>query len=293
MNIKRILITGANGFLGKNLVAEYQDLLPVNCLVRKRSFESQQANVYYFKTYNDDSVAEATSQSDVIVHCASMLHGRKEEMYAANVDFTRILIDLSKKYNIKQFIYISTENIQQKNTDLYTVTKQCAENEVRKFKNHTILRPTVLYGPGDTKYVTRLIKIIIKYPIVPVLGKGKNKFQFLYVEDLIRVIKSSFERKIYGTYVIAGPESITYNDFINALLKHLKISKPVVRIPVFLLKPLSYLLEFILASTPITATQLENLAKDRDYDISDTVNLFDYKPTSLDQGLVNLISQDF
>lgn len=293
MNTKRILITGGNGFLGKNLVAEYQDLLPVKCLVRDRNFESQNAKVYYFKTYYDDSVAEAISQSDVIVHCASMLHGRKDEMYAANVNFTRILLDLSEKYNIKQFIYISTENVQQKNTDLYTVTKQCAENEVRKFKNHTILRPTVLYGPGDTKYVTKLIKIMKQYPIVPVLGSGKNKFQFLYVADLIRVIKSSFEQKIYGTYVIAGPDSITYNDFTNALLKHLKISKPVVRIPVFLLKPLSYLLDFILASPPLTPTQLENLAKDRDYDISDIVNLFDYKPTSLNNGLSKLISQDF
>ena len=290
--LKRILITGANGFLGKSLLHELKKSHDINCLVRDREFKDDKANVLYFQCYEDKAVEDAVSTADAVVHCAAMLHGKKRAMYAANVLFTKLLLRHAEKYRIKHFIYISTENAEHALSDIYTVTKTMAETEVKKFKNHTILRPTILYGPGDKKYVSRLISLIKKLPVVPVLGNGKNRFQFLYIDDLLQVIAASLHRKITGTHVIAGPDSVTYEDFIVTVLKVLRISKPVVRIPIFLLKPIAHILDVFLPSPPLTPTQLDNLSEDRDYDMGDTVKRFKYTATPLETGLKKLTARE-
>jgi nucleoside-diphosphate-sugar epimerase len=291
-NNKKILVTGANGFLGKNLIPALLSSFSVNCLVRDPDFKSGNATTFYFRTYNDEAVENAVSKSNTIIHCAAMLHGRKTSMWNANVLYTRRLLTLAEKHGINHFIFISSENVQQQLTDLYTTTKKMAEDDVNKFQNHTILRPTVLYGPGDTKYVTRLIHIIKSYPIVPMLGDGENRFQFLYIDDLIKIIISSINRGIYGTYVIAGLQSVTYKSFMKQILECLWINKPVVRVPIAILKPISYILELFFNSPPLTHTQLQNLKKDRNYDIADIIRVFDYTPTPLDTGLKKLIAQE-
>ena len=289
--LKTILITGANGFLGNKLLHELKKSHQINCLVRDREFTDDKANVLYFQRYEDRSVEDAVSTADAVVHCAAMLHGKKREMHEANVLFTKLLLRHAQKHRIKHFIYISTENAEHALSDTYTVTKKTAEKEVKKFEEHTILRPTILYGPGDKKFVTRLISLIKKLPVVPILGNGKNRFQFLYIDDLLRVITVSLHRKITGTHVIAGPDSVTYEEFMAILLKQLNISKSVVRIPIFLLKPAAHILDFFLSSPPLTPSQLYNLAEDRDYDMRDTVRLFDYKATPLEAGINSLIAR--
>jgi nucleoside-diphosphate-sugar epimerase len=293
MEIKRILITGANGFLGKTLLNELKTSHQINCLVRDRGFTDDKANVLYFQGYEDNAVEDAVSTTEAVVHCAAMLHGKKRAMYAANVLYTKLLLQYAEKYKIKHFIYISTENVEHAYSDNYTATKTMAEKEVKRFKNHTIFRPTILYGPGDKKYVSRLISLIKKLPVVPILGKGRNRFQFLYIDDLIQVITATLKRNITGTYVIAGPESVTYEDFMATVLQELGIKKPIIRIPIFLLKPIAYILDVFLPSPPLTPTQLNTLSEDRDYDIGDAVKLFKYTATPLEAGLKSLIAQDY
>lgn len=293
MEIKRTLITGANGFLGKALTNELKTSHQINCLVRDRGFTDDKANVFYFQRYEDSAVEAAVSTAEAVVHCAAMLHGKRKAMYEANVLYTKLLLQYAEKHRIKHFIYISTENVEHALGDIYTVTKTMAEKEVKRFKNHTIFRPTILYGPGDKKYVSRLISLIKKLPVVPILGNGRNRFQFLYIDDLVKVITASLQRKITGTHVIAGPESVTYENFMATVLSQLGTSKTVVRVPIFLLKPIAHILDIFVPSPPITPTQLNNLSEDRDYDIGSSVKLFKYKATSLETGLKILIARDF
>lgn len=289
MENRGVLVTGANGFVGGNLVSYLKEKYRVNCLVRDRQYRPENARTFYFDSYDDPAVEEAVRDSGAIVHCAAMLHGRPGPMRNANIGFTKRLVELAGTHGIGQFLFLSTENVNHELYDTYTATKREAEQAVRGFPNHTILRPTVIYGPGDTKYVSRLIGIAERYPVIPVLGSGSNRFQFLWIEDLVRVTAGALKMMIYGTHTVAGPESITYNDFMERLLRHLGISKSIVRVPIFVLKPICGLLELFSKRPALTRTQLKNLDKDREYDIERTAKLFNYTPTPIDEGLKRLI----
>lgn len=287
---RSVLVTGANGFVGKNLISSLERTRPVNCLVRDPRFHPQKATIYRFSYYKDSVVEKAVSRSNSIVHCAALLHGRKKDMWRANVHYTERLLHLAKRHHISHFIFLSTENVQHPLTDIYTITKKYAENKVARFKYHSIFRPTVLYGPNDRKYLTRLIQILKNWPVAPVLGNGDNRFQFLYIHDLLQIIISSLDRNIYGTYTLAGPESVTYIHLVRQILKLLGLEKPLVKLPIPFLKPLSYTMEIFLSDPPITHSQLENLKIDRNYNIQKNIRFFNYKPTSLEEGLKKLIS---
>jgi len=285
-----VLITGANGFVGKNLASALKKGRPVHCLVRDRFFSMNGCRSFFFDTIDDPEVERAVSSSEKIVHCAAMLHGPPERMYLANVTLTERLVAFAERHGTEQFVFLSTENVLQGLSDTYTKTKREAEKAVETFSRSTILRPTVIYGPGDTKYVSRLIDIVRRYPVVPVLGLGSNMFQFLYIDDLLRIVAAALDGPVFGTYLVAGPQSISYNGFMSLLFELLGKKKPTFRVPLFLLRPLTMLLDRLGDSPALTPTQLDNLRKDRTYDISKTVSAFGYVPTPLSEGLSRLIS---
>src|ERR1041385_3255169 len=203
-----IVITGANGFLGSHVAESLKNKHNVTCLVRKK-INIPGANVVVFHSFRENAIANALQNADVIIHIAAQLHGPLDEMMESNVSFTKHLVELANSSGVKYFIYISTENVTQGNQDIYSHTKALAEKEVAAFSPSLIIRPTIIYGPGDSKYVGRLVNIIKKYPFVPVLGNGKSKFQFVYAGDLVKVIDAGINSFITGTYTIAGPESLS------------------------------------------------------------------------------------
>ena len=166
-----IVITGANGFLGRHVTEGLKKKHKLTFLVRKE-MQSEEANVVVFHSFREEAVTNALKNTDVIIHIAAQLHGPLEEMMESNVSFTKHLVELAKSSGVKYFIYISTENVTQGNQDIYSRTKELAEKEVAAFSRSLIIRPTIIYGPGDSKYVGRLVNIIKKYPFVPVLGNG-------------------------------------------------------------------------------------------------------------------------
>lgn len=244
----KVHITGSKGFIGKHLVKKLSRCKDIKIT----SFE----------------------ESDVVVHLAAKIHGSWEEMWYNNYNFTCDLLDFSKK---KHFIFISSENVNHNLHDTYTQTKRYAEYAVMVNKSWTILRPTVVYGPNDKKYVARLKQIIKKSPIVPIIGDGMTLFQFTYVGDLVDTIIHCIRKKPKGAFVVAGPDKITFNDLVAKLNKK---NKPVIHIPLFIAKPFAYLSDWFSDTPTITPGQIENLKIHRMYD--DYLNV---TKTKLDKGL--------
>jgi nucleoside-diphosphate-sugar epimerase len=287
----RIAVTGANGFLGRHIVDKLKKKFIITCLVR-RNVTIPGTAVKIFETYDDKIVEDVITDSDIVIHAAAQIHGDEKIMTEANVRFTKKLVALSGKGKTKYFIYISTENVNHGSTDIYTKTKRLAEEEVKRFAHNLILRPTVIYGPGDIKYVGRVIKIIEKFPVVPVLGSGDSLFQFIYIDDLTEIINQAVVKEMDGIYTVAGPQSYTYNEFMYTLMEVMSTKKGLFHTPLWILKPISYILNMLFKNPSLTPTQLDNLAMDRIYDISKIITTFNYKPTELSIGLKKMLTEN-
>lgn len=285
----KLLITGANGFLGRRVAERLRGRYLLNCLVR-RDDGLPESEVFRFASFADDSFRQSLVGVDVVIHIAAQLHGPWPDLLTANVEFTRALVEGARS-TARHFIYISTENVTQGNPDPYTRSKVLAERLVEGFPRHTIIRPTVIYGPSDRRYVGRLAALIRRLPFVPVLGPGHNFFQFIHVDDVAALIEQSIVKSIMGIYTAAGPEVISYNDFVELLMEQMAVRKPVVHFPFWLLKPAVRLLDLGLRNPPLTPGQIANLEKDRNYDITQLVNIFGYTPTPLRSGLAGCMGE--
>jgi len=286
--IKRILITGGSGFIGKNLIDHIAKGYELVCIIKNRSYKRKDIKIIYCDVTDDDCVRQAMSNVNAVVHIAAILDPFNKNILKVNVDSTRLLVDIAKTANVKRFIFISTENVLYNFDDAYTITKRTAEKIVKTFKNYLILRPTLVYGRYDKRYVKKIVDIAKKYRIVPVPGEGKTLLQPVYVEDVIKCIENGLRYNVKGEYIVAGPSKITYDDFVGMILETLNIKKRIVHIPLSLFKLFDCLNRKVL-KTQIMPIQVKSLETDKVYDIKKTIRALRYKPTSFKAGIKKTI----
>ena len=270
---KKILITGRNGFIGRNLF---------DYLNNKKYIVSPAK-----RDTNKKDLFSIIKNSDVVIHTAAITNPFDKEIWKVNLDYTNLIVRVCKKLD-KKLIYISTQNVLF-GTDTYSKTKRLSEKLVKTLKSYVILRPTIVYGKNEDRYISNLINLIKKSPLIPIIGDGKNKIQPLYLNDLIKIIEFCINKNVNGVYLIAGKSIITYNDLINQIINILKFNRLKVHIPIVLLKPIAYILQNISKKPFITTVQLENIKKDLVFDTDQIQKFFKINLTNLEEGLNNLL----
>ena len=111
----------------------------------------------------------------------------------------------------------------------------------------TIIRPTVVYGPGDNEsgMIVKLISLIDKGKFF-VLDGGLNKVQLIYIDDLAtgyeKVIEQGGKNE---TYIFAGNEKIEMKNLAELIQKHLGKTNEIKSIPKTPLLLLSHMVEFV------------------------------------------------
>ena len=230
-----IFITGSTGFLGKTLIPSLiKESCNLNCLAR---------NPDYFKnlpvkiTIGDLEKFQWPIDSEkinTVIHMAAVINAKNpQDFYKINYEGTKKLINECVKHKVEHFIFLSSLNVLQKNPDDYAKSKKMAEDYLKiSGLNYTILRPSLIYGPSDTKNVNQLVKIIKTLPIIPIIGSGKNKIQPIYINDaanaIISILKNpeKFYNKLYNNrynttnnkHIITPKHIIQHNISSNQLL---------------------------------------------------------------------------
>ena len=114
----KILVTGADGFLGLNLLIELLNRgYTVNALVEEsrgnRIADFQKVSIYYGNLLKPDTIEAASKDCDAIIHtaaCTDMWPSRSEKIRAINYQGTKNIIDIALKQNIKRLVHVGTAN---------------------------------------------------------------------------------------------------------------------------------------------------------------------------------------
>ena len=129
---------------------------------------------------------------------------------------------LCKEYNIEKLIHISALGANVNSSSAYMRSKAKGEKFILdNTENSIILRPSIIFGPEDN-FFNQFASLTQFLPFLPLIGGGKNKFQPIYVVDVVKSIISVLENKKSNNkiYELCGPEIFTFRELMVILLKH-------------------------------------------------------------------------
>ncbi|MDP4012989.1 MAG: NAD-dependent epimerase/dehydratase family protein [Candidatus Nanoarchaeia archaeon] len=288
----KILITGAGGFIGRNLIPKLKGKYDLLCLTRSKhphleGIQYFEADLRYLYTFQ-----ERLEGIDVVINLAANLWKENHTMYLDNVVAVKNLIEACKKKGVKRFIQLSSNSATEDNITEYGKTKLEADKLViSSGLNYTILKPTMVYGKDGGRGFTRILDHIKKYPIVPVVGHGKTLMQPVYVEDVVEAIIKVIENpiSIKKSYNIAGPKAITMNELFDSISKTLGKKKPKLHIPLKVIYFLTNLMHPFNKKKRMSKEGIKTFYKDANLDIQETINDLKYNPLHLEEGLAKSI----
>ncbi|MBN2460139.1 MAG: NAD-dependent epimerase/dehydratase family protein [Candidatus Cloacimonetes bacterium] len=263
--MKKIAITGANGFVGSRLTGKllargYQVL----SLVRhgaNTSLLPGDADIV-FVDYHGSDFAEKIAGCDVLIHGAALTRARYwNDFKKVNIDLTdKMILHANMSDSIAKLIFISSQaaagpaldrdNPRRENdachpVSLYGKSKMLAEKLVQDKcqKSYTIIRPAAVFGPGDRDFLF-YFKLVKKHLALNI-GSREKYLSLIYVDDLAELISLavSTNRAEGEIFFAAHDESVSLTRFNAYLGECLNTFSNPVTIPAFFLDVLAILSE--------------------------------------------------
>tara|TARA_B100001964_G_scaffold13778_1_gene14305 strand:- start:487 stop:1341 length:855 start_codon:yes stop_codon:yes gene_type:complete len=223
--ISTITITGANGFVAKNLRNFLsKNHIKVIAIARKTFQKHHTETAVYSKTLLEKGLQNKLRNCDALVHLIGIGKQSSKYNFEGNVDLTKNMIKTCKKSGIKKIIYISGLGVTKNSRSDYFISKYKAEQEIiNSGLNYTIFRPSYIVGKKD--YLSKFVLKQIKKGIVIIPGSGKYHLQPIFVEDVAKIILESISEKKFSNKILdlVGPEIIKFEDFVRYFVKNKKI----------------------------------------------------------------------
>lgn len=247
--VRKILITGGLGFIGRALVDRFADLgHDVTCVDMVEGSCRSDVKFRRLDIRDPEAVIEACTGMDSIIHCASLVHtrhNREQDVWTINLGGTNNIIEACRKLSIPRLTYISTASVVYKGKDIengnetlsyscisqvpYTDSKIAAEKQVLAFsgKGQTLtcaIRPHVVFGAGDHRFIPAIIKKARQGKLKRVVGNRDKLSDFTYISNLVDAVVAAEERLMPGSavcgqaYFVANGEPTVFFDFVEKLL---------------------------------------------------------------------------
>jgi len=286
----KIVITGAAGLVGQNLIVE----LKSQGFTQLVAIDKHAYNMGILRELHPDVVA---IEADVAVPgewekafagaaCVVQLHAQitskyPEEFVRNNIDATRVVLDAFKRHGVPYMVHISSSVVVSVANDDYTNTKKAQEKlVVESGIRHTVLRPTLMFGWFDPKHFGWLSRFMAKTPVFPIPGDGRYMRQPLYERDFCRCIADCIVRERNGeVYDVVGDTRIDYVDIIHTIKKAKGLKTIILHIPYGLFGFLLRVYAMFSGKPPFTEDQLKALSAGDDFKGVDTEATFGVKQT--------------
>lgn len=280
MNNPAIIITGANGFIGAELVNYFTERqYPVFALCRTKPAKLPAGAVFVKYNLLDEEInEEVIGRADIVIHCAYVKYSKKQkDADMINIEGTRRLLKFSRKFNIKKFIFLSSFSAHHDAISHYGKTKLQIENSFDTEKD-LILKPGLVLGNGG--FFNDIKNIILRNKFIPLLAGGKQPVQTIHINELASIIQKGIEEDISGIYAVAEPEAIRMKTLYKVISANLGSEKVYINIPYWSADLLISLADIFHVKIPVSKENIRGLKKSRVYDISDTIARFNFKPAN-------------
>lgn len=284
----KVFLTGATGFVGRNMLRRLlEDGHTVRVLVR----DPQKASALEHKNNVEPIPGDVVSGAglalglegcDAVIHLVGIIVEKGTNTFeAVHHQGTRNVVEAARRGGIKRFIQMSALGVRADGVAAYQTSKWQGEEEVRSSGiPHCILRPSLIFGPGDG-FVTQMMETMRKAPLFrPVPGDGEPKYRPIFIDDVTAcfVRALTIEAATNQTISLGGADELSLNEILAEIARCAGLRKPVVHMPLPLMFAVAAVAQTLLSNPPVTVDQLRMLREGSTCDIGPMKRIFGVEP---------------
>lgn len=264
MTRAQTLITGATGFIGRNLVNRLASMgRDIRCAVRPMSdttalLDRPNIELVCADLSDKASLKDAVQGADVVYHLAV-------NYSCPTIDDVRNLLDVCLSTGVKRFVYFSSiaavglSNVQEAITEKTPCSPDTEYGELKLAAERILLeahakhgfpvvivRPTSVYGIGEVNFWLPLFQTVYGGRLSRLFGDGSNLLSLCFIDNLIEGVLLAEERKtaIGQVYIISDGSPYPFRDVVNSIASACQVSSPKSAIPRPLALPVAQVLEY-------------------------------------------------
>ncbi|MCX8134104.1 MAG: complex I NDUFA9 subunit family protein [Roseococcus sp.] len=261
-------VFGGAGFIGRHVVQrlareDYVVRVAGRDPVRARALQTMgrvgQIVPFAADITEEAAVARAVEGAEVVVNTVGILHGDFERVQAEGPER---LGRLSAAAGVGRLVHLSAIGADAESPSRYARSKALGEAGLRRhFPGATILRPSIVFGPGDG-FFSRFGQMAMLLPVMPVISGG-TRFQPVHVGDAADAVMAALHRPEAAgrTYELGGPRVWSFRELLAFIVKETGRHRPLVELPMGLARLQARIGEW-LPNPPLTRDQLLLLQRD-------------------------------
>lgn len=293
----RILVTGATGFIGRHLLRAlldrgYETVILTRAAEPPAFWDGRLSPVTGDVT-DPAAVSVALRGVTAVAHLAAATQGSDPARYhRVNVEGTRTLVAASRVAGVRRFVALSTITANRRVVGVYGATKREMERIVLESGlEGVVLRPHLVYGPGDRGLFARMVGLVESLPVVPVIGRGRQLIQPVHVDDVVRAILRCLEAPhVAGCcYDLVGPNDVTLDEFLHRIGRTLGVRKRHVHIPVPLALVAARAMAAVMRDPPISVDNVIGADQPTPFDRAPARRDLGLRQTALTEGLPTIL----
>lgn len=297
----KVLVTGANGFIGQYLCTVLKEIgMEVVAVFHSRrpDQENEHINAVFEKTIDGTTNwTEELVGVDVVIHLAARAHVTNErgaddlaKYRKINVEGTRCLAQHASRSGVRRFLFLSSIKVNGERTfdepfsasqppnpeDSYGITKMEAEDVLKEVESVdrmevVIIRPPLVYGPGVKGNLLALVNLVKRGVPLP-FGALNNRRDLISIYNLCDLIRVCILHPAApgNTFLVSDNEAISTRELIRYIARGLGRNARLFFIPIWVLR-------FVAGIFGKTG-KLEKLSGNLQIDISSTQRLLDWSP---------------
>jgi len=313
------LVVGGAGFLGKHIVQQLVD--SHRCKVRV--FDLRDCGIPGVESITGDlrklsDVEAAVAGVDVVIHVATATPTsenalNKQLMDDVNVKGTENVLEACRKCGVQKLVYTSSASVVFEGKDLvdvdesipyagkpmdyYTATKIKGEQMIMAANSSSLatcaLRPSGIFGEGDTVMVPTLVRQAKAGKMKYIIGDGKNMWDMTYAGNVAQAHILAAERLAPGSsiageaFFITNQQPVPFWSFTGDLLEGLGYPRPSIHLPLLLILAIAMLFEYVIRpllkpikelSTDFTVFRVKIVTRQRAFSCKKAKELLGYVP---------------
>jgi 2-alkyl-3-oxoalkanoate reductase len=314
----KVLVTGASGMLGRTVAGALMDRGDDVCVLQRRPSGLGCAEVLG-DVADPVTVRGALSGREAVIHLAAKVDvvGAWPDYARANIDGTRTVVEACRKAGVGRMVHVSSPSVAHAGRPLmgvgaaaadpqgarghYSRSKAVAEQVALAADSPDlavlVVRPHLVWGPGDTQLVARIVARA-RAGRLPVIGSGAALIDTTYVDNAATALVAALDAcgPAHGEpLVVSNGEPRPVRDVLAALCLAAGVSGPGHRVPVWLARLGGMAVDGTWAVTgrqdtpPITRFLVEQLSTAHWFDQRRTREVLGWSPSvTLDEGFTRL-----